>query len=90
MRILVVEDEKRIADFVSRGLESAGYAIDVAYDGSHAIDISDDHPSALSREGVGSCTPDAGCAARYYDDLTHHKIRHSNSLPAEGASSGRD
>src|SRR5580693_5686203 len=39
MRILVVEDEKRIADFVSRGLESAGYAIDVAYDGSHAIDM---------------------------------------------------
>ena len=30
MRILVVEDEKRIADFLSRGLESAGYAVDVA------------------------------------------------------------
>ena len=29
MRILVVEDEKRIADFLSRGLESAGYAVDV-------------------------------------------------------------
>ena len=28
MRILVVEDEKRIADFLSRGLESAGYAVD--------------------------------------------------------------
>src|ERR1022692_3029215 len=39
MRILVVEDEKRIADFLSRGLESAGYAIDVAYDGAHAIDM---------------------------------------------------
>ena len=28
MRILVVEDEKRIADFLGRGLESAGYAVD--------------------------------------------------------------
>src|SRR6202050_1779460 len=41
MRILVVEDEKRIADFLSRGLESAGYAVDVAHDGSHAIDMVD-------------------------------------------------
>jgi heavy metal response regulator len=39
MRFLVVEDEKRIADFLSRGLESAGYAIDVAADGNHAIDM---------------------------------------------------
>lgn len=39
MRILVVEDEKRIADFLSRGLESAGYAVDVANDGSKAIDM---------------------------------------------------
>jgi len=39
MRFLVVEDEKRIADFLSRGLESAGYAIDVAADGTHAIDM---------------------------------------------------
>jgi len=27
MRILVVEDEKRIADFLGRGLESGGYAV---------------------------------------------------------------
>ena len=39
MRILVVEDEKRIADFLERGLESAGYAVDVANDGSSAIDL---------------------------------------------------
>jgi len=39
MRILVVEDEKRIADFLSRGLESAGYAVDVAHDGSRAIEL---------------------------------------------------
>jgi heavy metal response regulator len=39
MRILVVEDEKRIADFVSRGLESAGYAVDTAGDGGSALDM---------------------------------------------------
>src|SRR5437588_10994333 len=39
MRFLVVEDEIRIADFLSRGLESAGYAVDVAYDGSTAVDM---------------------------------------------------
>jgi heavy metal response regulator len=39
MRILVVEDEKRIADFLSRGLESAGYAVDHAPDGQTALDF---------------------------------------------------
>ena len=38
MRILVVEDEKRIADFLSRGLESGGYAVDVAGDGTTALE----------------------------------------------------
>ena len=37
MRILVVEDEKKIADFLQRGLESNGYAVDVAPDGHSAI-----------------------------------------------------
>ena len=37
MRILVVEDEKRIADFLGRGLQGAGYAIDVAQDGATAL-----------------------------------------------------
>ncbi len=39
MRILVVEDEKRIADFLGRGLESAGYAVDLAADGNSALDM---------------------------------------------------
>ncbi len=38
MRLLVVEDEKRIADFLSRGLESAGYAVDVVNTGMEAVD----------------------------------------------------
>src|SRR5512143_4272850 len=39
MRILVVEDESRLADFLSRGLVSAGYAVDVAATGASAIDM---------------------------------------------------
>lgn len=39
MRFLVVEDEKRIADFLQRGLESAGYAVDVAGDGQTALEM---------------------------------------------------
>ncbi|MGD0498586.1 MAG: response regulator transcription factor [Bryobacteraceae bacterium] len=38
MRILVVEDEKRIADFLCRGLQGAGYAVDAAHDGASALD----------------------------------------------------
>jgi len=39
MRILVVEDEKRIADFLSRGLESGGYTAEVAGDGATALEM---------------------------------------------------
>ena len=33
MRILIVEDDKKIASFVSKGLREAGFAVDVATDG---------------------------------------------------------
>ncbi len=33
MRILVVEDEKKVAGFIKRGLEEESYAVDLAYDG---------------------------------------------------------
>lgn len=39
MRILVVEDEKRIADFLCRGLQGAGYAVDVAPNGATAMEF---------------------------------------------------
>jgi heavy metal response regulator len=38
MRILVVEDEQKIADFIRKGLSEHGYAVDVAYDGDEAVD----------------------------------------------------
>ena len=39
MRILVVEDEPSIADFVVRGLTEQGYAVDLARDGEAALDF---------------------------------------------------
>ncbi|HEY5074031.1 MAG TPA: response regulator transcription factor [Pyrinomonadaceae bacterium] len=33
MRLLVVEDEKKVASFLKRGLEEAGHVVDVAYTG---------------------------------------------------------
>jgi heavy metal response regulator len=37
MRILVVEDEKKVARFIQQGLEEEHYAVDVAHDGDRAI-----------------------------------------------------
>ena len=39
MRILVVEDDKKIASFVAKGLKEAGYAVDVAQDGLDGLDL---------------------------------------------------
>jgi DNA-binding response OmpR family regulator len=37
MRILVVEDEHKLAGVLKRGLEDHGYAVDVAYDGEDGL-----------------------------------------------------
>jgi DNA-binding response OmpR family regulator len=37
MRILVVDDEKELADAIARGLNKQGYASDTAYDGEEAL-----------------------------------------------------
>jgi len=37
MRILVVEDEKRLATALKRGLEQEGFAVDVAFDGTEGL-----------------------------------------------------
>jgi two-component system copper resistance phosphate regulon response regulator CusR len=47
MRILVVEDEKRIADFIARGLKEEHYAVDIAYDGEQGLYLSEINPYDL-------------------------------------------
>lgn len=42
MRILVVEDEHKIANAIKRGLEQEAFAVDVVYDGDEALDVAGD------------------------------------------------
>ncbi|MCA2005400.1 MAG: response regulator transcription factor [Ignavibacterium sp.] len=44
MRILVVEDEKKVASFIKKGLEEEYYSVDVAFDGKEGLKL------ALSEE----------------------------------------
>ncbi|GMU95449.1 MULTISPECIES: response regulator transcription factor [Ignavibacterium] len=44
MRILVVEDEKKVASFIKKGLEEEYYSVDVAFDGKEGLNL------ALSEE----------------------------------------
>ena len=37
MRILVIEDEKKVANFIKKGLEEEHYAVDTAYDGEAGL-----------------------------------------------------
>ncbi|NIP49102.1 MAG: response regulator transcription factor [Gammaproteobacteria bacterium] len=39
MRILVVEDEKKVASFIQRGLEGEGFSVDVANDGESGVEM---------------------------------------------------
>jgi len=63
MRILVVEDEKRIADFIARGLKEEHYAVDIAYDGEQGLYLAEINPYDLmifdimlpKYEGVDMC-----------------------------------
>ena len=40
MKILIVEDEERLASFLFRGLKAEGYFCDVATDGEKALQLS--------------------------------------------------
>jgi len=45
MRVLIVEDEKSLADILKKGLEEEGYAVDVAYDGEDGLFMAENEPS---------------------------------------------
>jgi len=44
MRVLVVEDERKISSYLKRGLEEQGYAVDTAFTGLEALDFADAAP----------------------------------------------
>ena len=45
MRILVVEDERKVASFLRQGLEEEGHAVEVAGDGAVALDLMQGDPA---------------------------------------------
>lgn len=47
MRILIVEDEKSLADIIKKGLEEEGYAVDAAYNGEDGLFMAENEPSDL-------------------------------------------
>ncbi len=46
-RILVVEDEKKVASFIKRGLEEEEFQVDVAYDGEEGLHMAETNPYDL-------------------------------------------
>ncbi|WP_214319239.1 response regulator transcription factor [Nonomuraea sediminis] len=44
MRVLLVEDEQRLADLVKGGLAGEGFAVDVAYDGRDGLWMASENP----------------------------------------------
>lgn len=63
MRILLVEDEKKIANFIERGLKEEHYTVDVAYDGEKGLFLADVNPYDLmildimlpGKDGIAIC-----------------------------------
>lgn len=47
MRILLVEDEEKVASFIERGLKEEHYAVDIAYDGNKAHFLAEVNPYDL-------------------------------------------
>ncbi len=39
MRVLVIEDEQKVANFISQGLQEEGYEVEVAYDGRQGLEL---------------------------------------------------
>jgi DNA-binding response OmpR family regulator len=47
MRILVIEDDRKLSDIIQRGLTEIGYAVDAAYDGEEGKEMAEMYPYDL-------------------------------------------
>ena len=64
MRILIAEDEKKIAEFIRRGLKEEGYAADIAPTGPEAVNLAEENTYDLllldvmlpGLDGLAVCT----------------------------------
>lgn len=72
MRILVVEDDRKLSDIIQRGLTEIGYAVDAAYDGEEGKEMAEMYPYDLiildiilpKKDGIEVCL-----------ELRHHDIK---------------
>ncbi len=63
VRVLIVEDERRMADLLKRGLEEEGYSVDLAADGDAGLQLAteNDYDAIVldivlpMRDGIGVC-----------------------------------
>ncbi|MCB0832642.1 MAG: response regulator transcription factor [Bacteroidetes bacterium] len=63
MRILLIEDDKKVASFILKGLTESGYAVDVSHDGSKGLILAEEEPYDLviidwmlpGKDGLGVC-----------------------------------
>lgn len=63
MRILVIEDERKIASFIKRGLREEGYTVDTAFDGEEGYHLTGENEYALiildimlpKQDGIALC-----------------------------------
>ncbi|QKJ19063.1 response regulator transcription factor [Microbacterium hominis] len=73
-RILIVEDEPRIASFVSRGLQSAGYETEIADDGPAGLE-------AATRGDVDLVLLDVGLPTMDGFEVLHALRAQGNAIP---------
>ena len=51
MRILIVEDEKKVSSFIKKGLEEEYYAADIAGDGKQGLKLAENEEYDLDHHG---------------------------------------
>jgi len=96
MRILLVEDEHKIANSIKKGLEQESYAVDVAYDGTNGYDYASSEEYdviILDRllpgiDGLGICKKLR--AASIHTPILMLTARGELSERVEGLNSGAD
>ena len=79
VRVLVVEDQKVLADRIAEGLRDQGMAVDVAYDGEAAMEI-----TAFTRYDV--IVLDRDLPRVHGDAVCANLVAGSGSRPRRGSS----
>src|SRR6266403_1976446 len=80
MRVLVAEDERKVANFIRQGLEEEGHTVEVAEDGAEALDRLLARVRALLRRQAGQAAPALRLEDLTLDPATRGVSRGSRSI----------